>query len=70
VTEDDNRVALHAMDTVQAPTEPTRRLVDAPLQYPLEAYRILSGLTRLANGLPQLLEFWRAASTGCAPVTA
>jgi hypothetical protein len=44
------------MDAAQAHTELARRLVDAPLEYPLEAYRILSGLTRSTHELPELLE--------------
>lgn len=56
MTEDDKRVEQYAMDAAQAHTELARRLVDAPLEYPLEAYRILSGLTRSAHELPQLLE--------------
>ncbi|MDH2393646.1 hypothetical protein QCN29_33785 [Streptomyces sp. HNM0663] len=56
MTEDDKRVEQYAMDAAQAHTELARRLVDAPLEYPLEAYRILSGLTRSAHELPQPLE--------------
>lgn len=56
MTEDHKRVEQYAMDAAQAHTELARRLVDAPLEYPLEAYRILSGLTRSAHELPQLLE--------------
>ncbi|MFF4234134.1 hypothetical protein [Streptomyces sp. NPDC001820] len=46
----------YALDASQAHTELVRALVESPLEYPLEAYRILSGLARSAHELPQLLE--------------
>jgi hypothetical protein len=56
LTDDRKAVEHYALDASQAHTELVRALVESPLEYPLEAYRILSGLTRSAHELPQLLE--------------
>ncbi len=56
MTHDRKGVDQYALEASQAHTELVRTLVESPLEYPLEAYRILSGLTRSAHELPQLLE--------------
>ncbi|WP_328681953.1 hypothetical protein OG905_38815 [Streptomyces sp. NBC_00322] len=56
----DNREAVerYALDASQAHSELVQALAESPPKYPLEAYRILSGLTRSAHELPQLLELF------------
>jgi hypothetical protein len=56
LTDDSKAVEQYALDASQAHTELVRTLVESPLEYPLAAYRILSGLTRSARELLQLLE--------------